>query len=264
MKVMVKKLAAVLAVCSLIVFSAEAAMAETVVYHDGATQLQGYWVAAECHLQNPPPVVLIVHQWMGISAHEKAQAQKLAAACYDAFVIDIYGKGNKPQSKQEAGKLAGLYKKDPALALSRMTAALEFAKSRNQSGKIAAIGYCFGGTMVLDLARSGAEIAGVVSFHGGLATTRPAPEKGTVKAAVQVLHGAADPHVPPAEVTAFMQEMDAADADWHLVHYAAAVHAFTHEDAGDDVASGAAYNEKAAKRSWHAATGFLKEVFGDN
>lgn len=262
------KAVAVLAFCGLVFFSAETVKAEDfkgaepVSYRDGDTELQGYWISAACLSQDPPPVVLVVHQWMGISPHEIAQAQKLSRHCYDVFVIDIYGKGNKPPSKQEAGKLAGKYKQDPALSLSRMNAALDFVKKRGKNGKIAAIGYCFGGTMVLDLARSGAELAGVVSFHGGLATAHPAPEKGKIKAAVQVLHGAADPHVPPAEVTAFMAEMDAAGADWHLVHYAEAVHAFTHEDAGDDVSTGAAYNEKAAKRSWRAATGFLKEVFG--
>ena len=131
----------------------------------------------------------------------------------------------------------------------------------SKNKKLAAIGYCFGGTMVLELARSGADLAGVVSFHGGLSTDNPVKEPGIIDASVQVHHGADDPHVPREELDAFITEMDHAGADWVLTQYADAVHAFTQKSAGDDPAKGAAYNAKADKRSWAAMLDFLDGVF---
>ncbi len=126
--------------------------------------------------------------------------------------------------------------------------------------RVAAMGYCFGGTMALELARTGANIKGAISFHGALATKAPAKE-GTIQASVQVHHGADDPYVPPAEVETFVKEMNTAKADWVMTSYAHAVHAFTEKEAGNDPSKGAAYNEKADKRSWQSALDFLKEVF---
>jgi dienelactone hydrolase len=127
-------------------------------------------------------------------------------------------------------------------------------------GRVAAIGYCFGGTAVLELARSGAELNGVVSFHGGLATQVPA-SAGGIKAKVLVLHGADDPSVPPADVQAFQEEMRRSGADWQMVAYGGAVHTFTNPAAGNDPSRGSAYNEKAALRSWEHMKVFFAEIF---
>ncbi len=233
-----------------------------VEYKDGDTVLEGYWADSQCEGATDAPVVLVVHQWMGLTDYEKMRTDMLAAQCYNAFAIDMYGKGIRPSSKEEAGKLASLYKGDPALARKRLDAALTAAKTMNgrNYSKIAAFGYCFGGGMVLELARSGADINGVVSFHGTLSASAPA-KPGEVKAAVQVHQGAADPFVPQDEVKGFMNEMDKAGADWTLTQYAGAVHAFTQQGAGNDVKSGTAYNEKADTRSWAAALNFLDEIF---
>ena len=126
--------------------------------------------------------------------------------------------------------------------------------------RIAAIGYCFGGTTVLELARSGADIAGVVSFHGGLSSPTPGDAKN-IKAKVLALHGADDPNVPPKEVAAFEDEMRQAGVDWQLVAYGGAVHSFTDWNAGNDNAKGAAYNERADRRSWEAMKQFFAELF---
>ena len=178
-----------------------------------------------------------------------------------AFAADIYGKGIRAKDAAEAGRLAGRFKGDLPLLRSRARAALDtLAKDpRADASRLFAIGYCFGGTTVLELARSGAPVAGVVSFHGGLATKDPADAKSG-KGRVLVLHGAADPYVPPAEVAAFQKEMDEAKVDWQMVFYAGAVHSFTNPAAGSDPAKGAAYDAKADRRSWEAMKAFLSEV----
>ena len=236
---------------------------QTVTYQDGDTLLEGYWAPALCGAPEAP-VVMIVHQWKGAGAYEKRRADMLAEKCYHAFVIDMYGQGVRPKTPDAAGAEAGKYKGDPALARRRLTAALDYARGRENvdKDKIAVIGYCFGGTMALELARSGADIAAAISFHGGLSSKAPVTEKGAVKAAIQVHHGAADPHVPPAEVEGFVQEMNKADADWMLSSYAHAVHAFTEKEAGNDPSKGAAYDEKADKRSWEGTLAFLSERLG--
>lgn len=243
--------------------SAPAAAGENVVYNDGETRLEGYWVDAKCKADKPAPVVMIVHQWKGLGDYEKRRAEQIADHCYDAFAIDMYGQGVRPQSREDAGKQAGKYKNDPALARARLQAALAYARNRkdDEQTPVAVMGYCFGGTMALELARSGADIEGAISFHGGLSTPAPVTEPGIIQAAIQVHHGAADPHVPAEEVHAFMDEMNTADADWMLVHYADAVHAFTEQEAGNDPSTGAAYNEKADQRSWTATLNFLAEIF---
>lgn len=233
-----------------------------IAYMDGETQLEGYWSPSQCE-NGKAPVVLIVHQWKGLTDYEKSRADMLAAQCYNAFAIDMYGKGIRPQSAEEAGAQAGKYKNDPQLARQRLKAALDFARAQNNTdpGRVAIMGYCFGGTMALELARSGADIDGAISFHGGLSTKAPVTEPGIVNASIQVHHGAADPHVPPEEVHAFMEEMNAADADWFLIQYADAVHSFTEKEAGNDPSKGVAYNEKADLRSWAATQDFLYEIF---
>jgi dienelactone hydrolase len=163
---------------------------------------------------------------------------------------------------QEAGAQAGKYKSDRALLRQRVQAGLDTLLKQEGVDKrrVAAIGYCFGGTTALELARSGADIAGVVSFHGGLSTPTPEDAKN-IKAKVLACHGADDPNVPPAEVAAFEKEMRDAKADWQLIAYGNAVHSFTDKSAGNDNSKGAAYNENADHRSWQAMKDMFAEIF---
>ncbi len=233
---------------------------ETVTYKDGDTTMEGYLARAD---KPGAPVVLVFHQWMGLTDHEKQRADMLAAAGYNAIAVDMYGQGVKPKDQSEAGTLATKYKSDVKLAHRRIQAAVDYAKLLEgvDTARIAAIGFCFGGTMALELARMGLDdVKSVVSFHGALATPAPVTTPGAVKAAISIQHGAADPMVPPAEVKAFTEEMNAAKADWFFTEYAYAVHAFTQVDAGNDPAKGVAYNEKADKRSWAAMLAFFAET----
>lgn len=231
-----------------------------VEYRQGGALLEGY-LAWDTAGPAQKPGVLIVHEWTGLGPYVKARAEKLAKLGYVAFAADIYGKGVRPNNPKDAGATAGIYKNDRALFRARVNAGL--AELRRQQGvdpaRLAAIGYCFGGTAVLELARSGADVKGVVSFHGGLDTPTPGDAKA-IHAKVLVLHGADDPHVPPAQVAAFEDEMRAGNVDWQLVKYAKAVHSFTNPDAGNDNSKGAAYNADADRRSWEAMRGFFKDI----
>ncbi|MGZ9097567.1 MAG: dienelactone hydrolase family protein [Micavibrio sp.] len=235
---------------------------ETLTYTDGETTLEGYLARAEGVDDSEAPAVLIVHQWKGPGDYERRRADMLAALGYNAFVVDMYGKGIRPAAGEAAGAEAAKYKNDPALARQRLHAALDYVRTLAgiDHNNIAVIGYCFGGTMALELARSGADIKAAISFHGGLSSKAPVTEPDTIKAAIQIHHGAADPHVPPAEVEGFTAEMDAAAADWTLTLYSGAVHSFTEKEAGNDPATGAAYNEKADLRSWAATLDFLQSA----
>lgn len=241
--------------------SAQAAVkTEVVNYKDGKTDLEGF-IAFDDSVKTPRPVVLIVHQWMGLSENEKMRAKMLAEKGYVAFAVDIYGKGVRPTGMPEAGKLAGQYKENRKLFRQREQAAYDFIKKdkRVDAKKIVVIGYCFGGTGALELARTGAALSGVVSFHGGLANPQPEDAK-KIKAPVLVLHGAVDPNVPPSEVDLFKKEMDAAKVDYQFISYSNAVHAFTQKEAGNDNSKGAAYNELADRRSWRELVNFLEDV----
>lgn len=233
---------------------------QTVEYKHGDTALEG-WLAYDSAVTGPRPGVLIVHQWKGLGDYEKKRAEMLARLGYTAFAVDIYGKGVRADNPKDASELAAKHKADRALLRARVNAGLETLKKLPQTDakRVAAIGYCFGGTTVLELARSGADIAGVVSFHGGLNTPNPQDAK-RIKARVLALHGADDPFVPPEEVTAFEKEMRDAGVDWQLVAYGGAVHSFTDWGAGSDNSKGAAYNEKADRRSWEAMKCFFAEI----
>lgn len=244
--------------------SASAALVEkTVEYEKDGVTLEGFHVYDDA-VEGKRPAVLVIHQWTGLTDYEKQRSRQLAELGYNVFAADIYGKGIRPvppAAAQEAGK----YKGDRKLYRARLEAGLEVLEKDEHTdvSKIAAIGYCFGGAGVLELARSGAEIAGVVSFHGALdAASGMAAEKGKVKAKVLVCHGADDPHVPPAQVEGLEKELRDAGADWQLIAYGNAVHSFTQKMAGNDPSKGSAYNEKADLRSWEAMKVFFAEIFG--
>lgn len=261
---MTKHFPLLLAAC-LALFPAAAFAGETVPYFDGNIELEGYWAPQTCEGRDTTlaPTVLIIHQWKGLTDYERGRADQVAALCYNAFAVDMYGKGIRPTTNEEAGKEATLYKSNSTLARQRINAALDFISKRMDAdpAKIAVMGYCFGGTMALELARSGADIDGAISFHGALSTPAPATKPGDIKASIQVHHGGDDPMVPPEEVAAFSTEMKNAKTDWVFTSYSGAVHAFTQKDAGNDPSTGVAYNEKADQRSWESATAFLREVF---
>jgi len=233
---------------------------QSVEYQQGDTVCEGFLVY-DGSVQGKRPGVLVAHQWKGLTDYEKKRAEMLAKLGYVVFCADIYGKGIRASNPQDAAKLAGKYKGDRPLLRARVNAALEQLKKQPLADpqKIGAIGYCFGGTTVLELARSGAEVAGVVSFHGGLNTPTPADAKN-VKGKVLACHGADDPYVPPAEVAAFEEEMRKGGVDWQLAAYGGAVHSFTDWNAGNDNSKGAAYNAKADQRSWQAMQDFLAEA----
>lgn len=234
---------------------------EVVTYKEGETVLEGF-VAYDDALTGPRPGIVVVHQWKGLGEYEIKRALMLADLGYVAFCADIYGKGVRATNPGDAGKLAGQYKTDRALLRKRVQAAVDQIRTLPQvdGKKVGAIGYCFGGTTVLELARSGSEIAGVVSFHGGLSTPTPDDAKN-IKARILALHGANDPFVPASEVAGFEKEMtDAGTVDWQLHAYGGAVHSFTDWDATGAM-KGAQYNAKADARSWETMKSFFAELF---
>ena len=230
-------------------------------YADGATKLAGY-VARPAAAKGKVPGVVVIHQWMGLTDHERKVSDDLAKLGYVALAADIYGEGVHPASPGEAGKLAGSFKGDRALYRRRIAAAIEALKAQKgvDPSRLAIIGFCFGGTGALEAARGGLPVKGVVSFHGGLDVPADSTP-GSITAKVLVCHGADDPFVPAKDVTAFQDEMRKAKADYVFVAYAGAVHAFTQKEAGNDNSKGAAYNEAAHRRSWQHMKDFLKEIF---
>jgi dienelactone hydrolase len=235
---------------------------EAVEYKQGDTVLEGYR-AWDDSLKSPRPGVLIVHEWTGLGDYAKRRAEQLAKLGYVAFAADIYGKGVRPQTPKDAAAEAGKYRADRKLMRARAQAGLDALKSSPgvDPGKTAAIGYCFGGGTVLELARSGAALKGAVSFHGNLDTPDP-KDASNIKARILVLHGGADPFVPFAQVEAFKAEMEAAKVDYQVVVYGGAQHSFTNP-ASDGKMAGALYDAKADARSWAQMQAFFAELFKD-
>ncbi len=234
---------------------------ETVDYAHGDAGLQGF-LAYDDERTGPRPGVLVVHDWTGVGSYAKGRAEMLAAQGYVAFALDMYGRDVRPKTQEECAKQAGIYRADRGLMRARAVAGLEQLRKLEivDPKRIAVIGYCFGGGVALELTRAGADLAGVVVFHGNLDTPNPDDAKN-IKGKVLICHGADDPYVPPAQVVAFEDEMRRAGVDWTLVSYGGAVHSFTRPDAGSDNSKGAAYNEAADKRSWGAMTQFFNEIF---
>ncbi|WP_309612985.1 dienelactone hydrolase family protein [Flavobacterium sp.] len=235
------------------------AQPKAVEYKDGNQVLSGLSIVPAKQL-NDKPGVLILPAWMGIKDHEKEVAYKLAELGYQSFIADIYGVDQRPTNYSEAGQKAGYYKKNIKEYQTRIQLALDqLVKHGANPDEIVVIGYCFGGSGAVEAARTNMKVKGIVSFHGGLGRDE-ARTIDSIAPKVLVLHGADDPYESKEEIEKFQNEMRTAKTDWQMVYYANAVHSFTHKDAGNDNSKGAAYNEKADKRSWEAMRNFLKEV----
>ena len=234
---------------------------EVVEYKDGDAVLEGF-LAYDDASDKPRPGVLVVQDWTGVGDYVKGRAQQLAEMGYVAFCADIYGKGVRPTDPKDCAAQAGKWKGDRSGLRQRVKVGLEQLVKNPlvQKGKVAAIGYCFGGTTVLELGRSGADVQGIVSFHGGLSTPTPEDAK-SIKAKVLVCHGADDPFVKADEVAAFKDEMTKGAVNYKFVAYPGAVHAFSNPAAGSDNSKGAAYNAAADKESWAAMKEFFAEIF---
>ncbi|MDP3702797.1 MAG: dienelactone hydrolase family protein [Candidatus Omnitrophota bacterium] len=234
---------------------------EAVEYRHGEAVLEGY-LAYDDASTKLRPGILVVHEWKGLNEYAKRRARELAELGYVAFAIDMYGKGILAADHAEAGRLSGMYRSDRRLMRDRARAGLDVLTSQPLVDKrrVAAIGYCFGGTTVLELARDGADLAAVVSFHGSLSTPHP-EDAAQIKGKVLVLQGGNDSFTLD-EVPAFEQEMKQAGVDYLLVQYEGAVHIFTVPDAGNDPSTGVAYNAEADQQSWEEMKRLFQEVFG--
>ncbi|OLB18650.1 MAG: hypothetical protein AUI12_06320 [Acidobacteria bacterium 13_2_20CM_2_57_6] len=233
---------------------------QTIGYRDGDTELTGLlaWDASRDYQR---PGILVVHGGAGLDDHAKGRARRLAEFGFVVFACDMYGNGVAGNRERVMARIMEL-RNDPAKLCQRARAGIDALASQPQvDGRIAAVGYCFGGMTVLELARGGIDLAGVISVHGSLGTSRPA-QPGLVKAKILVCHGALDPHVPMTHVSAFVEEMNRAGADWQLIVYGGAVHGFTHE-AGPFV-PGVAYHAQSDARSAAAMQSFVVELFGWN
>ena len=232
----------------------------SVEYRIGDTVFEGYmaWDASRAGVR---PGVLVVHEWYGLNDYARMRARQLAELGYVALAADMYGGGKVAADRNEASRLASALRDDRGQMRRRARAALAALRvdKKVDAERLAAIGYCFGGGVVLELARSGADVDAVASFHGNL-DTPDASDAGNIRGTVLVQTGAADPHVPDEQVAAFEKEMTDADVDWYLIVYGNAVHSFTNPGAGDNPSTGSAYNEKAARRSWAAMRDLFDEV----
>jgi dienelactone hydrolase len=231
-------------------------------YKEGGTELQGF-VAFDDAAKGKRPGVLIVHEWWGHNEHARNQAKRLAKEGFVAFALDMYGKGKLAKHPEEAQAFMTEAKKDAAKQKARFMAALEMLKKQPNVDpeKIGAVGYCFGGGVVLDMARAGVDLDAVVSIHGALGTDKPA-KKGAVKPQVVVLTGADDPMIGKDQVDAFKKEMDAAGAKYEVVAYPHAQHSFTNPDADKAGVQGLAYNAEADKKSFDEMVKAFKKAFG--
>ncbi|MDT5024332.1 MAG: hypothetical protein QOE61_758 [Micromonosporaceae bacterium] len=238
--------------------SRTAIVTRTLSYSDLATTLTGvlHWNEAQ---PGQKPGILLIHGGAGLDEHARDQARRYAELGYAVLACDMYGDGVAGDRERVMACLTAL-RDDPALLVQRGQAGLTaLSRCPEVSGDLAAIGFCFGGMAALALARSGANLAGVVSIHGSLTTSKPA-ELGAVTAKVLVCHGASDPHVPMGDVAAFTDEMNRADADWQLNIYGRAMHGFTHKHAVPGAIPGVAYDAIADERSFTAACTFLAGV----
>jgi dienelactone hydrolase len=230
-------------------------------YQVGNTEFEGVLLFDDA-VKTPRPGLLVVPNWLGINEANLKQAEGLAGTQFVLFVADTFGKKSRPKNQEDAGKMTSALKGDRKELRARVGKALEVLRTQKyapvDAKKLGAFGFCFGGTAAIELARAGADLGGVVSFHGGLDS--PAPQEGkNIKAKVLALHGADDPFVPEKDVAAFEAEMRKSKVDWELVKFGNAVHSFTDVDA--NTPGKAQYNATVAKRAYALMASFFDEVF---
>ncbi len=232
-------------------------------YKAGGVTMKGY-LAYDANIKGKRPGVLVVHEWWGHNEYARKRARMLAELGYTALAVDMYGEGKTATHPDDAGKFSSETMKNFPVAKKRFEAAMTFLKKQKtvDPKRIAAIGYCFGGGVVLNMARQGEDLKAVASFHGSLAAVKPA-EAGKVKAKIRVYNGEDDKFNPPEAVDAFMQEMRDAKVDFQFINYPGAIHSFTNPDAdelGKKFGLPLAYNADADKRSWEDMANFFAEV----
>jgi dienelactone hydrolase len=236
---------------------------KAVDYSANGVVMKGYFAYDE-NIKGKRPGVLVVHEWWGHNEYARSRARMLAKLGYAALAVDMYGDGKQAMHPDDAGKFSSELMKNFEVAKSRFIAAMDFLKQQPavDSERIAAVGYCFGGGIVLNMARQGVDLKGVASFHGGLTAVKPA-QPGSVKAKILVLNGADDKFTTPEQIDAFRQEMKTSGADFQFISYPGAMHSFTNPDA-DAYAKKfnlpLAYNADADKRSWNELKMFLRKI----
>jgi dienelactone hydrolase len=250
----------VMAAASTAFVGAPTVKSRTVDYKIGDQTFEGLFVYSTAN-KGKVPGVLMVHNWLGISGETKKQAERMAKLGLAVFAVDVYGKGVRPATPKDAMALAAKYKSDRKLYRERLLRGLEVLREQKEVDptRTAAAGYCFGGTGVIELARAGADVQAVVSFHGGLDSPNPADGKN-IKAKVLALQGADDPFVRPADIAAFQDEMRSNHVDWEMAFYGGAVHSFTDVTAGNDPKTGGAYNQEADERSFASFTDLIRQL----
>jgi len=239
-------------------------ISKEVDYQQGDTTMKGM-IAYDDAIKGKRPGVLIVHEWWGHNKHARDKAKMLAKEGYVAFAVDMYGDGKTADHPDDAGKFSSAVAGNMPLAKARFEAAMDTLKTQNNvdADKLAAMGYCFGGGVVLNMARMGVELKGVSSFHGSIATKNPAG-KGDIKASVRVFNGEADPFVKAEQIEALKEEMKNAEVDFEFVNYPGVKHSFTNPDAdanGKKFGLPLEYNAEADKDSWQKNLEFFKEIF---
>jgi dienelactone hydrolase len=236
---------------------------KNVEYTAGGVTLKGY-LAYDSKIKGKVPGILVVHEWWGLNDYARKRAKMLAELGYTALAVDMYGEGKQATHPDEAGKFSSEVMKNFDTAKARFLAGEDFLKKQPtvDPDRIAAVGYCFGGGVVLNMARQGADLKGVASFHGMLGAVKPA-EPGMIKARLLVLHGGDDKFTTPEQIEAFKQEMKNAGADFQFIVYPGAMHGFTNPDAtayGKKFNIPLAYNKKADKESWDEMKKFFGEI----
>lgn len=261
-----KKLLWVISLFCLSSLAQAAVQGKEVSYQANGVTLKGY-IAYDDAIKGKRPGVLVVHEWWGQNEYARKRARMLAELGYTALAVDMYGEGKMADHPDEAGKFAAEVSKNMAMAKARFEAGMQLLRKHEtvDANKIAAFGYCFGGSVVLNMARIGEDLKGVASFHGGLDTDHPA-KPGTIKARIISFSGDADPMIGPDKVAAFKKEMESAGANYRIVTYPGAKHAFTNpaaDELGKKFHIPLAYNAAADKDSWEQAKAFLHEIFAE-
>lgn len=243
-----------------------AVVGEEVTYQAGDTVLNGY-IATDDAIDGKRPGVIVVHEWWGNDDYTRKRADMLAELGYTAIALDMYGDGKVADHPDDAGKFSGEVRENMGAAEARFRAAMELLQQQPSvdGEQIAAIGYCFGGGVVLEMARRGVELDAVASFHGSLGTSEPA-QAGSVQSRIAVFNGADDPFVKPEQIEAFETEMNNANVDYVFVNYPGVVHSFTNPDAdanGEKFGLPLKYDAKADRDSWAKMQEMFKEVFSN-